>query len=194
MTKQEFSLFASALRTYYPREKNLLPNEQAYNLWYYQLQDLDYRLVEFALNKWVASNKWSPAISDIRELTAELANKTVDAEDWSDAWDAVMKAIKCIGQYRPEDALKSIGETSEIGRKVVERLGFRELCLSDNIVADRARFAELYKALATRHNNDYILSDTMRENVKQLKENGTIPDSLLLGNKTQNNSNLLEKQ
>jgi hypothetical protein len=34
----------------------------------------------------------------------------------------------------------------------------------------------------------------MRENVKQLKENGTIPDSLLLDNKTQNNSNLLEKQ
>lgn len=38
MTKREFGLFAAAIRTYYPRE-NILPNEQAHDLWFRQLQD-----------------------------------------------------------------------------------------------------------------------------------------------------------
>ena len=65
MNRKEFALFASALRTYYPREK-LLPNEQAMELWFNQLQDIPYKVAELTLNKWVATNKWSPSIADIR--------------------------------------------------------------------------------------------------------------------------------
>ena len=35
----------------------------------------------------------------------------------------------------------------EIIREVVKRLGFQNICLSENIVADRARFAEIYQAI-----------------------------------------------
>ena len=81
MNKQEFSLFTMALKTYYPRE-NLLPNTQAMELWYQQLQDIPYRTAEAALNQWVATNKWSPSIADIRETAAGVASGEV--LDWGE--------------------------------------------------------------------------------------------------------------
>ena len=69
MTRIEFATFAMALKTYYPRE-NLLPNEQALELWFRQLQDISYQVAEVGLHKWVALNKWSPSIADIREMAS----------------------------------------------------------------------------------------------------------------------------
>jgi hypothetical protein len=48
MNKKEFAIFASALRTYYPKE-NLLPNEQAMQLWFNQLSDIPYKVAEVTL-------------------------------------------------------------------------------------------------------------------------------------------------
>ena len=71
MTKQEFGKFAMAIKTYYPRETSLLPNNQSMELWFRQLQDLDYKTAERALNKWVSKNKWSPTIAEIRKAVAD---------------------------------------------------------------------------------------------------------------------------
>ena len=38
----------------------------------------------------------------------------------------------------------------EVTREAVKRLGFQNICLSENIVADRARFAEIYQAIQQR--------------------------------------------
>ena len=73
MDKREFATFAAALKTYYPRE-NLLPNPQAMELWYRQLQDIPCQLAEMALNKWVATNKWPPSIAEIREQASAIKN------------------------------------------------------------------------------------------------------------------------
>ena len=73
MTEIEFAKFAMALKTYYPRE-NLLPNQQAMDLWFSQLQDIPYKVAEVGLNKWVSLNKWSPSIADIREMASTVAN------------------------------------------------------------------------------------------------------------------------
>jgi hypothetical protein len=57
MTKQEFATFAMALKTYYPREQ-ILPNQQAMELWYRELQDIPMQVAEATLRKWVSTNKW----------------------------------------------------------------------------------------------------------------------------------------
>lgn len=73
MTREEFGVFSSALKTYYPKE-TLLPNKAAMELWYRQLQDIPYQIAESALNKWVATNKWSPSIADIRQISSWIIN------------------------------------------------------------------------------------------------------------------------
>lgn len=76
MTRKEFGLFAMAIKTYYPKE-NLIPNEQAMELWYQQLQDIHYDIACRMLNEWVRENKWSPSIAEIisNSKTIEHARK-----------------------------------------------------------------------------------------------------------------------
>lgn len=148
MTKKEFAMFAMALKTYYPRE-NLLPNEQSMELWFNQLQDIPYEVAETGLNKWVALNKWSPSIADIREMASELVNG--ELPDWGDAWEEVCKAIRCYGSYRALEALESL---SPLARKATERMGFTNLCMSENPSADRANFRMIYENLAEREKKD----------------------------------------
>ena len=155
MNKKEFALFASALRTYYPREK-LLPNEQAMELWFNQLQDIPYKLAELTLNTWVATNKWSPSIADIREKATGLTQG--EAKDWGEAWREVLRAINIYGSYQELEALESMDETT---RRVVERLGFRNICMSEDIQIDRANFRMIYE-----------------QEIQRAKENAQLPQKL----------------
>ena len=157
MERKEFALFASALRTYYPKEK-LLPNEQAMELWFNQLQDLPYKLAELTLNKWVATNKWSPTIADIREQALGITQGT--AKEWGEAWQDVLRAIHKYGSYRELEALESLDETT---RKVVERLGFRNICLSEEIQVERANFRMIYEQMQEREKQDAQLPPRLKE-------------------------------
>lgn len=164
MTAKEFAIFADALRTYFPREA-LLPNNQAMELWFMQLQDIPYPVAEAALNKWVATNKWSPSIAEIRELSAEIKNGRLP--DWGEAWDETCKAIKRYGFYRAQEAIASL---SPLTRETVNRLGFTNLCMSENPTADRANFRTCYEIVAKREQQAQILSLPLQETIKQLSD------------------------
>lgn len=157
MDRKQFAIYASALRTYFPKE-NILPNDQAMALWFKQLQDIPYDVAEIALNKWVAVNKWSPSISEIRQTAIELMSG--ESKDWGDAWEEVLKAINNYGSYREEDALNSLDDTT---RKVVKRLGFRNICMSENIEADRANFRMIYTNQVERDKQDAQLPESLKQ-------------------------------
>lgn len=181
MDKKEFALFASALRTYYSKE-NLLPNSQAMELWFRQLMDIPYPVAEATLNKWVATNKWSPSIAEIRELAAEIQNGKLP--DWGEAWEETCKAISRYGYYRPKEALASL---SPLTRKTVDRLGFTNLCLSENPTADRANFRQCYEIVAKREQEAQVLSLPLQQIIQQLSD-GMAPNSVqsLLTDKERN--------
>lgn len=157
MTKKEFALIAAALRTYYPKEK-LIPNEQALELWFRQLSDLDYDLVNVIVNKWVSVNKWSPSIADIREQAAELVRG--EGKTWGEAWGDVIKAIRWHGVYAEEEALKSL---DELTRKIVKRMGYKSICLSENIATERANFRMIYKQEQQRELQDAQIPPKVKE-------------------------------
>lgn len=170
MNKKEFAVFAAALKTYYSKEKDLLPNTQAMELWFKQLQDIPYQIAELALNKWVATNKWSPSIAEIREQAAAI--KCGDKQLWSDGWEEVQRAIKRFGSYRETEALQSM---TEITRTAVKRLGFRNLCMSENSTADRANFRMIFEQIVEReHKTQQLpvqltnLIEAVREKEKQM--------------------------
>lgn len=157
MDREEFATWTMALKTYYPKE-NLLPNNQAMELWYKQLQDIPYDVAEAALNKWVATNKWSPSIADIREAYVSVA-----AGDYplaGEEWDNVMRAITKYGSYYPAEALASL---NPITAKTVNQIGgFRQLCFSENIVADRANFYKVYDKNVERARQQALLSPNLQ--------------------------------
>lgn len=170
MTKKEFATFAMALKTYYPKE-NLLPNEQAMELWYRQLQDIPYQVAETALNKWVALNKWCPTIADIRQIALEVTQG--DIPDWSEGWEEVCKAIQRFGYYRPQEAKESL---SPITRQVVERMGYTHLCMSENTTADRANFRVIYEGMVERKQKEAQIPEKLRLAINQLTQKSLIED------------------
>lgn len=166
MNKHEFAIFTDALRTYYPREA-LLPNPQAMELWFRELNDIPFPVAEAALRKWVSTNKWSPSIAEIREAAANIQNG--DIPDWGDGWEQVCKAIRKYGFYEPKKALESL---DPLTRQVVERLGFRNICLSENPTAERANFRQCYEILAKREQTRQQLALPLQEAIKQIQTSG----------------------
>lgn len=165
MNSTEFSTFAMALKTYYPRE-NLLPNSQAMQLWYKQLEDIPYKVAETALNKWVATEKWSPTIADIR--TACLSVTCGDYPSPGEAWEEVWYAIRTYGNNR---ACEAVEKLTPLTAKTVRQVGgFVGLCLSDNITADRARFLDMYKANVEMARKTDAISPKLSNTIKSLTE------------------------
>ncbi len=168
MTKQEFALLASAIRTFYPRE-NILPNQQAMELWYRELQDIPYQVAETGLRQWVSTNKWSPSIADIREMASTIQNGSIP--DWGEGWEQVLKAIRYYGSYREAEALETL---DEITLACVKRLGFKNICMSENINQDRANFRMIYEQLEERKKKEQQLSPPLVDMIKTIQQKGLL--------------------
>ena len=165
MTKTEFGIFAAALKTYYPREKDLLPNDAAMKLWYKQLQDIPFPLLEAALDRWVTTNaekgKYSPSIAEIRELSASIASGEI--EGWGEAWEKVLDAVKKHGLYGQKQAMDSL---DEITKKAVRGVGFRDICTSENISIERANFRTIYQELAQKEKERRQMSAELKSKIE----------------------------
>lgn len=146
MTFEEFSKIGMALKTYYPREeKTLLKDEHSIKLWYEALKDIHYNTMYIALQKWVETERWSPTIADLRKMCFEAQNPEI--KTWDEAWEDVMHAIRFFGYNRRIEALETF---DDITRKVVQRIGWVQLCTSEEIGIERAAFRDIYKALSEK--------------------------------------------
>ena len=156
MTRQEFGKIAMAIRTYYPRER-ILPDDYAMSLWYDALKDLDYQSAYRAVRKWAETNKWSPSISDIRGMCATFTNGEFNT--WEEEWQKVCHAIRYYGYMRETEALNSL---TGITRTIVARLGYQNLCASENPAVDRANFRDIYNNLANKQKEREQMSAPIR--------------------------------
>ena len=143
MSKQEFATLVLAMQAMYSDE--FIGTEEAMDVWFALLYDLDYKILSKALQKHMLTNKFKPTVAELREIYADLICPAIS--DWSEGWEKVSRAIGHYGMYRTEEAMESL---DEVTREAVKRLGFQNICLSENIVADRARFAEIYQAIQQR--------------------------------------------
>jgi len=162
MNAQEFATIASAIKAAYPNA-NLMPDKQSKEVWYTMLADLEYQLCLAAIKEHISTCKFAPTISEIREKCAGIA--TTQVYDWGDGWEQVKRAIRKYGMYQEDKALESM---DEITRRCTKRLGFKELCLSENVTADRANFRMIYEQVEKQEKEDSVLSLDLKENKKQL--------------------------
>lgn len=166
MRPEEFNSIAKAIRTYYPRE-NFLPNQEAIALWYDALKDLDYKATETAVKAWVATNKWSPSIADLREGVNKITQPKI--KDWSEAFEEARQAIRRFGWYNPKDALDSL---DELTRETVRRMGYHDMCMSENHASDRANFRDIYNTLAERKKQERQIPEAIRIIITQNTQYG----------------------
>lgn len=166
MTRKEFATFAAAMKTYFSKEQ-LLPNKESMELWFKQLQDIPYIVAEAALNKWVATQKWSPTIAEIREMAVTITNG--ERPLWSDGWEQVQSAISKYGVYAIPEAMASF---DDITKQTVQQLGFKGLCLSENSMQDRANFRMIFEQIALRKRKEQQVPVKLRDLISDIQRKG----------------------
>lgn len=146
MSKQEFAVLISAIKTAYPKEK-LFQLSESLSIWYELLKDIPYPMASAVLQQWIATNRWSPTIADIREQAVKLA--LGKCKDWGEAWEDVMRAIRRYGRNCEDEAMATLDETT---RKALKRVGYRAICNSqeEELGVQRASFRDIYNIEADR--------------------------------------------
>ena len=164
MTETEFSIIAKAIKGFYP-DKNILQSDEEMELWFEMLKDIDYRAASTSIKRWVSLNKWCPTIADIREMATEV--KGLKVNEWEEEWDKVTNAIAKYGYYRTEEALETL---PELTRTIVKRLGFRNLCMSENIGIERANFRDIYNREAEKVKQQNVLPEELKSEILSISQ------------------------
>ncbi len=157
MTREEFSKLAMFLKAAYEKDKFLASKESA-EVWYAILKDIPYQVAQEAAVRHVRTCKFPPAPSEIIEQAVNAVEP--DQETWSSAWGSVQRAISCYGTWDEAAAMNSLDPLS---RKIVQRLGFKNLCLSENMMADRANFRTIYEQEQKRQHDKALLPEGFRD-------------------------------
>lgn len=118
----------------------------AAQVWAELMPDHDRDEVWSAVKRLLVTSKWLPAPAEVLAVidAARHGRKPAGGEQWK----AVLRAIGTDGR----DRLPRFKDP--VTARVVESLGWRELCLSESQTADRARFIELYDKLAAEVTED----------------------------------------
>ena len=132
-------------------------------LWHELLGHEPFELIAIAVKKLSYENTYPPTIADVAKRISEIKNPNVTTD--AEAWGEVKKAISNYGYYDEMGALASLSETT---RKVVESMGFREICTSENIDTVRAQFRMAYNSIATRKKQDDLLPDRLKIQIAQI--------------------------
>lgn len=167
MTDQEFETIALAIKAAYPNS-NVLPDKYAMKTWYRTLADLDYKVAENAVLEHISTSVFPPSIAEIREKCA--ARLTPMVTDWGEAWEEVQMAIRRYGSYREEEAVASLSRLAAIA---VRRMGFQNLCRSENTVADRAHFQRMYEGMVKEEKRQTQPPEYVRTERNQMIESNT---------------------
>ena len=143
-------------------------NEYTIEVYYQDLRDLPADLL-FAAAAKARTNAarnlaFAPSTGEIRQAAAEILRSVQGVPSSYQAWQEVNRAMIDIGSYgTPAFSHPLIGQA-------VDALGWRNLCMSENSVADRARFIQAYEQLAERTETEMMETPIVRGYIE--KESG----------------------
>ena len=167
MTYDEFQTLVRGIKAAYS-STNFMANPDSEKIWYRFLKNIDYPLAEAAAYKHISVCKFPPTISELLDQCSAIA--IPDEFNWLDGWKKVQAAIGTYGYYRPKEAIAAIKEKDVVAGEVAERLGWKELCMSENQAVDRANFRQGYERFYERKREDLKLSGGIYEKLNMLTQ------------------------
>lgn len=156
MTRDEFVKFISAIKAYYQGD-DLFKTKEAMELWYAELKDLDYQIAVGALRRHVQSSPYIPKISDVRQSVADIVTND---EGWSKGYADMMMAVRRFGYMQERLALDSM---DPLTRETTRRIGWRQICESENPEVIRGQFRMIYDQVASTGRESVTLSDDVQQ-------------------------------
>lgn len=175
MTRDEFKVLVKGMKAVYA-QPTFIPDQDAFNMWFALVGDLPYEVCSVAIKKYMLTNKFPPTVAEIRELASNVVNG--EQLNWGEAWERAMTAVRRYGSYNQVEAMNSL---DPLTRKCVDSIGFMQLCMSENIMVERAHFQKIFEIFAKREQTDRQIPLQLRQAISQLQLKGMDGEPLKLG-------------
>lgn len=142
MTRLTFEKGMALLAKSFPNK------DKDFDVYWAFLKDLDDRSFLNAIIKIIKTNK---DINTATNLVALIRDNAISSNITAgEAWAKVLKQVKEVGSY----GNPRFNDT--IIQKSVDCIGWKNICLSENISFERAHFFKVYDSLSLRERNDRL--------------------------------------
>lgn len=160
MTTDEACDVAELVLAAYPTQRQRMSREDVAAMttaYANGLLDLDATIARAAVSALVLTEQWMPTIATIRGKALEMTQGR--KREGGEAWGDVVAAMKRYGWTRTPGADFTFADP--LVARCVKALGWGELCRSENAIADRARFIELYAQYAKADVSDRSIAQAL---------------------------------
>jgi hypothetical protein len=175
MTRDEFKVLVKGMKAVYA-QPTFIPDQDAFKMWYALLGDLTYDACALAIKKYMLTNKFPPTVAEIRELVSGIVNG--DPLTWGESWERALNAVRKFGSYNKVAALESL---DPLTRKCVESVGYMDLCMSENIMVERAHFQRIFEIYSKREQTEKQMPLALQQAISNLQIKGMDGNQLKLG-------------
>lgn len=153
-SKNEILKLLKILSSTYP-SYNLA--EETPDIYFAVLQDIPYDVLKTAALDHISRSPWFPKVSELRKAAVDIALDSRQFPNAYDAWGEAERAMRRWGRDHKPDFDNPVLE------RTIAALGWRNLCMSTNQVADRARFIEAYNIYRQRRVDEAVTLPQVRE-------------------------------
>lgn len=144
MTKEEFKVLVKAMKAVYA-QATFIPDNDAFNVWYELLKDLEYKKCATAIQVYMSTEKFPPTISDIREKYFDKEPEFTEMEAWAlvrkAIGDSIYHSVERFNEL-PINIQKAIGTPNQLRNWAMDS-GF-----NDNVV--QSNFIRAYQNVSAR--------------------------------------------
>lgn len=172
MTRDEFKVLVKGMKAVYS-QATFIPDQDAFNMWFALLCDIPYNVCGVAIRKYMMLSKFPPTVAEIRELSATAVNG--DPMSWGESWEKALNAVRRYGTYNQAAALDSL---DPITRKCVDSIGYTTLCMSENIMVERAHYQKIFEVYAKRDREEKQISEPLLQAISNLQLHGVDGEKL----------------
>ena len=160
MTRAETAKILAVLAASYPKFE---VDDLKVRVWHEMLGDLDYATANMAAKKLILENNFPPSIAEVRKAAMEILNPEVMTA--AEAWGEVERAVRTYGYYRETEALESMSPSVA---KVVEYIGWQNICLNEEPGVIRGQFLKMYQQVRERDRREMLLPADLRQGIQRL--------------------------
>ena len=161
MADSDVMRILGVLAAAFPNNKVAKATMDVYKL---TLADIPADVLESATLQLITTAKFFPAVSEIRDAAHSIMLGLNKIPSAFEAWEEVQTQISLCGDfYRYQIASQVPVYSNPIIEQAVKIMGYRVLCESENIVADRAHFFRVYESLFNRAVDDTKMLPRVKE-------------------------------
>ncbi len=169
MERDEFKILVKAMKAVYA-QPTFIPDQDAFNVWYALLKDLTYEQANLAVQKYMITEKFPPAIADIRQKANEIVQPDVESLTELQAWSLVRKAMSNSGYHADEEFAK-LPEACRIA--VGSPANLREWALMDKDeveTVEQSHFIRNYRVAQKRMKEDAMIPMHIKTLIGKMKD------------------------